>query len=163
MVGGPRRVDRVAQQQEASHFIPHDRVCRKMSVGESVQVQELESHRYISKHPMGLGARQGALLEHFAQKQAWHRFAHGVKMFQSCPGAHPSVQVRRLDLAVLLCPEQAWWPILDFRGSQTFIGQGHHPDGFRRECRPSGPGSVLPFVPAGSTLGFQRADDSNLA
>ena len=31
----------VAQQQEASHFIPHDRVCGKMTVGESVQVKEL--------------------------------------------------------------------------------------------------------------------------
>ena len=41
MVGGPGRVDRVAQQQEASHFIPHDRVCGKMTVGESVQVKEL--------------------------------------------------------------------------------------------------------------------------
>ena len=112
---------------------------------------------------MGLDDRQGALLEHFAQQQAWHRFAHGIKMFQSGPGAHPSVQVRRLDLAVLLCPEQAWGPILDFRSSQTFIGQGDHPDGFRRECRPSGPGGVLRFVPAGSSLGFQRANDSKLA
>ena len=68
MVGGPRREDRVAKQQKASHFVPDDGMCRDMSVDESMKMQELKSHGNIAQHPVGLGARQGTLFEHFAQQ-----------------------------------------------------------------------------------------------
>ena len=101
---------------------------------------------------MGLSARQWTLVEHFAEQKTWNGLAYCVEMFESCTGVGPAVQVWRLDLAVLLSPLQARWPILDLGACKSLIGQGDQPDCFWGERRPSSRCGILPFVPIRSAF-----------
>ena len=93
MVRGSRGIQRISQELESSHFVPYDRASREVAVNEPMVMQELESHGYIPKHPIGLGAREWALLEHFAEQQTWHGLANSVKVLECGSGADPTIQV----------------------------------------------------------------------